>query len=89
MSAQDYTITGRVAVIGERKQVTEKLAKRDLIIETEEGQYSQMVKVEFINDKIALLDRVRPGDSVTAHFNIRGRKSGNGEYYNQLTGWKI
>lgn len=85
---QSYTITGRVAVKGMFKQITEKVRIRDLIIDTDCGQYSQLVKVEFFNDQGNKLDTLNPGDTVTVHFNIRGRKSGE-NYYNQLSGWKI
>lgn len=85
---QSYTLSGRVAVRGSFKQVTEKFRTRELIIDTDNGQYSQLIKFEFINDQGGKLDTVTVGDTVTVHFNIRGRKSGD-TYFNQLVGWKI
>jgi len=84
---QSYTLTGRVAERGQFKQVTEKFRTRELIIDTE-GQYSQLVKFEFPNDQGNKLDTVNPGEMVTVHFNIRGRKVKD-NYYNQLSGWKV
>ena len=44
--------------------------------------------VEFVQDKVALLDSLSPGDEVTVTFDIRGREY-NGRYFNNLQGWKI
>lgn len=85
---QSYTLTGRVAIRGQFKQVSERMRIRELIIDTDDGQYAQLIKFDFINDQGNKLDTVNTGDQVTVHFNIRGRKSGE-NYFNQLNGWKI
>ena len=44
--------------------------------------------LNFLQDKIELLDSITVGQIVTINFNIRGREY-NGKYFNNLTGWKI
>ena len=88
MPQQTYTLTGRVAAIGETRQVSDKFKTRELIIDTDDGEYSQLIKFEFNQDHAAKLDAIRIGATVTVSFNIRGRKSGD-NYFNSLQGWKI
>lgn len=87
-------IKGKVYEIGQILQVTEKLQKRELILEVAENpQYPEYIKFETINDKCALLDNVRVGDEADVSFNLRGRpwtdKTGKKSYFNSLHLWKI
>ena len=38
-----------------------------------EGEYSQVLELEFINDKVELLDLVNEGCKIEAKANLRGR----------------
>ncbi len=66
--------------------------KREVILRTDE-QYPQFLKIEFIQEKTALLDHFKPGDEVTISINLRGRKWVNPEgetlYFNSIQGWRI
>jgi single-strand DNA-binding protein len=66
--------------------------KRELIVETED-KWPQLICIEFINDKIELLDDVQNGDSVTVHCNLRGRKwttdKGDDRYNVSLSAWRM
>lgn len=65
--------------------------KQEIAIETE-GQYPQKLLIEFVNDKIDLIDSVIDGDKVVVSVNLRGRSwdSDNGtKYFMSLSGWKI
>ncbi|NPA43064.1 MAG: DUF3127 domain-containing protein [Chlorobi bacterium] len=66
--------------------------KREMILLTDE-RYPQPVKIEFIQEKTALLDNFKPGDEVTVAFDIRGREWINPEgktiYFTSLQGWRI
>ena len=88
MADEQYTLTGRIAIKGDERKVSEKFRVKELIVDTDNGQYSQLIKFEFTNDNIAKLDNIRTGTMVKVHFNIKGRKSGE-NYFNQLVGWKI
>jgi hypothetical protein len=83
----NYTIEGKVVVVTETTQITEKFAKREIVIETDD-KYPQQVMLEFSQDKGQLLDDCKVGDQVQIGFNIRGREW-NGKYFTRLEGWNI
>ena len=66
--------------------------KREAVILTDE-QYPQPVIIEFLSDKIDLLDKVKEGDKVKIGINIRGREwtnpQGEVKYFNSITAWKL
>lgn len=66
--------------------------KRELILLTQE-QYPQPISIEFVQDKISLLDNLSEGDEVKIGINIRGREwtspQGEVKYFNSITGWRI
>lgn len=80
-------LTGTVKEIFETQTFESGFQKRELVITTQE-QYPQDVKLEFVQDKIDLLDRYNVGDLVKVGFNIRGNEF-KGKYYVSLQGWKI
>lgn len=87
-------IQGKVIEVGNTIQVTDKLTKRELIVEYAENvQYPEILKFEGIQDRCKLLDNIKVGDSVDVHFNLKGRphtdKTGKKNYYNSLQFWKI
>ena len=82
-----YTATGRIAVLKPTQVVSEKFSKREFVIETE-GQYPQLIPMEFHQDKCQLLNLFKEGDFVTVSFNIRGRKWED-KYFVNLQAWQI
>ena len=62
--------------------------KREMVVTVDDGRYPQDINLEFVKDKISLLDGLEPGQEVTVSFDIRGREY-NGRYYNYLQGWKV
>ena len=66
-----YEIKGTVRSVSEVKQVTEKFAKRELIVETGlDTKYPQVIQLESSGDRNALLDAVGAGDTVTVPVTI-------------------
>ena len=85
-------ITGTIKRIFNTQQVSEKFAKRDLVVTTNE-MYPQDVKMQFTQDKCGLLDLYKEMDQVVVDINIRGRewinKEGEEVYFVTLEAWKI
>jgi len=85
-------ISGKVKVVNPEQQVSASFVKRELVITTEE-QYPQSILIEFVQDKVDLLDKVKPGDSVTVSINIGGREwvnpQGETKYFNSIKGWRV
>ncbi len=85
-------LTGTIKKIGETQNFASGFQKAELVLLTNE-QYPQPINIEFLQDKIHLLDSVNIGDTATIHINIRGREwtspQGEVKYFNSITGWKI
>lgn len=87
-------IKGKVHEVLPTQQVSDKLKKREIIIEyIENPQYPEYLKFEMINDKCALVDNLKPGQDVEVFFNLRGRpwtdKVGKKSYFNSMQLWKV
>lgn len=83
-----YDLTGKIKLIQEAKTFESGFTKREMVVVVEDGKYPQEINLEFVQDKVALLDTLAPGQEVTVTFDIRGREY-NGRYFNNLQGWKI
>ena len=83
-----YELTGKIKLIQEAKTFDSGFTKREMVVIVEDGKYPQEINLEFVQDKVALLDGLQPGQEVTVSFDIRGREY-NGRYFNNLQGWKI
>jgi hypothetical protein len=83
-----YELTGKIKLLQEPKTFDSGFTKREMVVIVEDGKYPQEINLEFVQDKVALLDGLQPGQDVTVTFDIRGREY-NGRYFNNLQGWKI
>ena len=63
-----------------------------MVLLTQE-QYPQPISIEFLSDKINLLDNVSEGETVKLGINIRGREwtnpQGEVKYFNSITAWRL
>lgn len=83
-----YELTGKIKLIQEAKTFDSGFTKREMVVIVEDGKYPQEINIEFVQDKVGLLDSLQAGQEVTVTFDIRGREY-NGRYFNNLQGWKI
>jgi hypothetical protein len=83
-----YELTGKIKLIQEAKTFDSGFTKREMVVIVDEGKYPQEINIEFVQDKVAMLDTLQPGQEVTVSFDIRGREY-NGRYFNNLQGWRI
>ena len=85
-------LQGTVKKVFETQTFATGFQKRELILLTQE-QYPQPISIEFLSDKISLLDNVSEGEDVKIGINIRGREwtspQGETKYFNSITGWRI
>ena len=87
-------ISAKIIEIFETAKVTDTFKKREFVVEySENPQYPEFVKFEFIQEKCDLLDNYADGDEVEISFNLKGRKwtdpQGTVKYFNTLQAWKI
>ena len=91
-------IAGRIHKIMDVQQVSATFQKRVVVIEqtTEDTAgkiYSELISLEFIQDKCSLLDNYQVGQNVEILFNLKGREwtspQGEVKYFNTLQAWQI
>ena len=81
-------MTGTVKLLQEPQTFSGGFTKRDIVLSVQDGQYTQDVCIEFVQDKVVLLDTITVDQTITISFNIKGREY-NGRYFNNLQGWRI
>lgn len=85
-------LKGTITKISDIQTFASGFQKAELVLTTDE-QYPQPINIEFLQDKIDLLDKFKVGDAVTIGINIRGREwtspTGEVKYFNSITGWKV
>ncbi len=83
-----YDLTGKVKIVMDAKTISDKFTVREFVVTVEDGNYPQDIALQFVNDKVSLLDPLQVGQEVTVSFDIRGREY-NGRYFNNLNAWKL
>lgn len=87
-----FKIVGIIKSIGEEQQISDQFVKREFVIQTSE-QYPQILKFQAIQGNTAALDNFDEGETVTVHFNLKGREwtgdDGVTKVFNTLEAWKI
>lgn len=85
-------LQGTIKKISEIQTFSSGFQKCECVLLTDE-QYPQPINIEFLSDKIDLLDSVKEGDQAKISINIRGREwvspQGETKYFNSITGWKV
>lgn len=82
-------IKGTVKQVTDTETVGEKgFQKRQIVVTIGDASYPQHIPVEFVQDKVDLLDDINAGEIVEIDINLRGREW-NDKYYVSVQGWKI
>ena len=94
LSAMGIEASGKLHVINEAQQVTERFRKREFVLElSENARFPQFVVFQLTGDRCERVDDFEVGDEVRVEFSLRGRewKSPRGEikYFNSLDVWNI
>jgi hypothetical protein len=89
-----FEINGKIHVISDTQQVTERFRKREFVLELADNpRYPQFVQFQLTGDRCENLDGFSVGDEVNVEFSLRGRewKSPQGEmkYFNSLDVWEL
>ena len=86
-------VTGKIKMIGETQTFgSNGFRKRELVVTTDE-QYPQMLMIDFVQDKVDLLNSYSEGQDVKVSINLRGREwinpEGKAKYFNSIQGWRV
>jgi single-strand DNA-binding protein len=87
MAGNTYEMTGIIKTLFETMTFSSGFTKREFVL-TMDDDYPQDVKFACVKDRIALLDRVNPGDRVNVGFRIRSREYKE-RYYTDLEAFRI
>lgn len=83
-----FELEGTLKVVMETQTFGSGFVKREFVVTIGEDRYPQDIKLEFVKDKVSLLDRYKPGQKVKVGFDLRGGEH-NGRYYVNLQAWRI
>jgi len=83
-----YELTGAVRLIHDPQTFASGFTKREFVVETEDGKYPQLIKLECVKDGVKHLDSIRVNDVVEVCFDIRGSEFKERHYVN-LVAWKV
>lgn len=83
-----YELSGTIKLIQDTRTFDSGFTKREMVVTVDDGRYPQDINLEFVQDKVSLLESLQPGEAVKVSFDIRGREY-NGRYFNNLQGWKV
>ena len=88
-----FEVEGKLYKKFDTVQVKDTFKKRELVLEIEDGAYSQLIKFQLIQDRCSLLDDYVEGNDIKVFFNLNGRawtgRDGTTSYFTNLTAWKI
>ncbi|MEA3497019.1 MAG: DUF3127 domain-containing protein [Bacteroidota bacterium] len=91
-----FELSGKIIVINDTKQISDKFKKREFVILRKEMvssmEFTDYIKFQLIQDKCNLIDSYKVNDEVKVSFNIRGNKwerDGNVNYFTNLDAWRL
>lgn len=83
-----FEIVGKLHKKFETENKTDSFRAREFVIESEDGQYPQMIKFQCVQDRTTIIDGVNEGDQIKVHFDLRGREW-QGKYFTNLNAWRV
>jgi hypothetical protein len=91
-----YELTGKIAKIYSTVQRSETFKTREFVVEKTEDigsrSITNYIKFQCVQDRTSILDKLKEGDEVKVHFNIKGTKwvkDGRENFITNLDAWRI
>ncbi len=87
-----FEVSGKLEVIFDTQQVTERFKKREFVMIVQDGMYQEHVKMQLLQDKCDLLNGFSVGDEIKVSFNLKGKPFTKGNetlYFTNLDAWRI
>lgn len=82
-----FEVVGRLHKVYDTEKKTDSFQAREFVIEVD-GNYPQFVKFQLVQDRCALIDTYKEGDTIKVHFDLRGREW-QGKYFTNLNAWRV
>ncbi|MGB0863468.1 MAG: DUF3127 domain-containing protein [Saprospiraceae bacterium] len=88
-----FEITGKLYKKFDTVQVSDRFKKREFVLETENGAYSELIKFQIVQDRCSVIDAFNEGQEVKVYFDLKGRawtgRDGTTSYFTNLQSWKV
>ena len=87
-----FEIEGKLYKKFDTNQVTDSFKKREFVLETEDGAYTQLIKFQLTQNNCDKLDPYNENDQIKVTFSLRGReytKEGRTSYFTNLDAWRL
>ena len=91
-----YELTGKLIAKYDTVQRTETFKTREFVVEKSDDingrTITNYIKFQAVQDKTNMLDKLKTGDEIKVHFNIKGskwEKDGKTNYITNLDAWRI
>lgn len=81
-------IKGKIIVIGNEEQVTDKFKKREFVIQTDD-KFPKEICFQLTQDRVDLIDPYQINETIQVHYNLESKKSANGRYFTTATAWRL
>lgn len=86
-------IIGKIKLIGETQYIgSNNFRKRELVVTTDE-QYPQHTLIQFLQDKVDILNNYSVGQDVKISINLQGKEwvspQGEVKYFNSINAWRV
>ena len=76
--------------VGETQVISDKFSKRELVLTDRAEKYPLYLSIQFQRKKTGLLDKVRPGDTVSVYGYLSGRyHERSGRYFVDVVGEEL
>jgi hypothetical protein len=88
----ENTVKGEIHQLPEAQTFPSGFTKRLCVVKYQSREYENFLAVEFIKDKVDLLNSLQVGQQVTVHYNEpRSNENPNkpGMWFTGVTGWRI
>lgn len=83
-----YELNGKLHKKFDTENKTQTFQAREFVVETVDGQYTQFIKFQLVQDRCSLLDPFEEGEPIKVQFDLRGREW-NGKYFTNLNAWRL
>lgn len=83
------TAEGVVTEVGTEEVFSDKFKKKNLFLKVKDGDYSDEVVIEFINNNVPKLKDINVGDSLSVKFDVRGKRNASGKVFVSLAGFMV
>lgn len=71
----ESTVTGEVYLVEPTKTFGQKgFRKRTVVLEQKTGRFTNYLPLDFIGDACDSVDDLKPGDRISVHYRLSGRK---------------